>query len=143
MSSSMTRDDLKIPKLDATGKNWPTWKTKLEHAFTVPTPTDPAYQYSPMWIPITAAELQEVVDYEKASLRSNVNLHDMDNRWKAQSSNVFQLGLTILIEGLDSISRSWNRQLYLGFSGNNCLALEDSSLPLRRDVDSVLQDEFP
>ena len=77
MSSSMTRDDLKIPKLDTTGKNWPTWKTKLEHALdvkrlkkylhdTVPTPMNPAYQHSPMWIPITVAELQEVVDYEKA-----------------------------------------------------------------------------
>ena len=73
----MTRDDLKIPKLDATGKNWPTWKTKLEHALgakqlkkylhgTVPTPMNPAYQHLPAWIPITVAELQEVADYEKA-----------------------------------------------------------------------------
>ena len=73
----MTRDDLKIPKLNTTRKNWPTWKTKLEHALgmkwlkkylhgTVPTPMNPAYQYSPAWIPITAAELQEVADYEKA-----------------------------------------------------------------------------
>ncbi|KAN0081298.1 hypothetical protein V8E55_008922, partial [Tylopilus felleus] len=68
---------MKIPKLNTTGKNWPTWKTKLEHALgakrlkkylhgMVPTPMNPAYQHSPAWISITVAELQEVADYEKA-----------------------------------------------------------------------------
>ena len=72
------RDDLKIPKLNATGKNWPTWKTKLENALgtkrlkkylhgTVLVPTNPADGRSPAWIPTTAEEQQEVDDYKKAS----------------------------------------------------------------------------
>ena len=72
------RDDLKIPKLDATGKNWPTWKTKLENALGAKrlkkylhgmalVPTNPADRRSPVWIPTTAEEQQEVDDYKKAS----------------------------------------------------------------------------
>ena len=72
------RDDLKILKLDATGKNWPTWKTKLENALgtkrlkkylhgTALVPTNPADGRSPAWIPTTAEEQQEVDDYKKAS----------------------------------------------------------------------------
>jgi hypothetical protein len=73
----MTQDDLKIPKLDTTGKNWPTWKTKLEHTLgvkwlkrhlygTALSSTDPVSKHSPAWTPATAAEEQEVEDYEKA-----------------------------------------------------------------------------
>ncbi|KAF9227470.1 hypothetical protein BS17DRAFT_659323, partial [Gyrodon lividus] len=56
-----------IPKLDATGKNWLTWKVKLEHALgakqlkgylngTVLMPTHPAERYWPL----------DVTDYERA-----------------------------------------------------------------------------
>jgi hypothetical protein len=73
----MTRDDLKILKLNATGKTWPTWKTKLEHTLgvkwlkrhlygTALNPTDQVSKHSPAWTPATAAKEQEVEDYEKA-----------------------------------------------------------------------------
>ncbi|KIJ11041.1 hypothetical protein PAXINDRAFT_39912, partial [Paxillus involutus ATCC 200175] len=66
-----------IPKLDTTGKNWPTWKVKLKHALgvkrlkgylngTVLMPMHPAEQHSPAWIPTTTAEELEVADYERA-----------------------------------------------------------------------------
>ncbi|KIK79906.1 hypothetical protein PAXRUDRAFT_56004, partial [Paxillus rubicundulus Ve08.2h10] len=77
MSSTTTQDDLKIPKLDATRKNWLTWKVKLEHALgakrlkgylngTVLMPTHPAEWHLPAWIPTMTAEELEVADYERA-----------------------------------------------------------------------------
>ncbi|KAF9218412.1 hypothetical protein BS17DRAFT_575503 [Gyrodon lividus] len=77
MSSTTARDDLKIPKVDTTGKNWSTWKVKLEHALgmkrlkgylngMVLMLTHPAEQHLPAWIPTTIAEELEVADYERA-----------------------------------------------------------------------------
>jgi hypothetical protein len=68
---------LKILKLNTTGENWPTWKTKLEHALgtkqlkkhlygTALSPMDLVSKHSPVWTPTTAAEEQKVEDYEKA-----------------------------------------------------------------------------
>ncbi|KIK76739.1 hypothetical protein PAXRUDRAFT_168914 [Paxillus rubicundulus Ve08.2h10] len=67
MTSITTQGNLKIPKLDATGKNWLTWKVKLAHALSVKRlkgylngmvlmPMHPAEQHLPAWIPTTTAE---------------------------------------------------------------------------------------
>ena len=80
MSSLIIWDELKIPKLNTSGKNWPSWKAKLEHALgtrrlkgylhgTVLILMDPAEQHSPVWIPTTMTELQEVEVLDKRLAR--------------------------------------------------------------------------
>jgi len=77
MSTNKLGDEfLKVPKLDASGKDWPSWKARLELSLVArglsgylngmkPMPSDPAIGKSPAWIPTTPAEQKEVEDYEK------------------------------------------------------------------------------
>ncbi|KIK76840.1 hypothetical protein PAXRUDRAFT_168597 [Paxillus rubicundulus Ve08.2h10] len=66
----------KIPKLDASGKNWSSWKARLEVTLTgrkllsylhgmKPMPIDPTVGKLPAWVPTTPAEIAEVADYKK------------------------------------------------------------------------------
>lgn len=66
---------LKVPKLEASGKNWPLWKKRLELSLAArglsgyldgkaTQPVDPAVGKSAGWKPTTADEKKEVAQYE-------------------------------------------------------------------------------
>jgi len=66
----------KVPKLDASGKDWPLWKGRLElsllargllgHLTNNGKPVNPADANIPGWSPTTPAELAEMQAYEAA-----------------------------------------------------------------------------
>jgi hypothetical protein len=76
--STRTGDKLlEVPKLDASGKDWPAWKARLELSLTArglsgylygtkPMPIDPAEGQSVAWIPTTSLEVAAVRDYEES-----------------------------------------------------------------------------
>ena len=66
---------LEVPKLDASGRQWPIWRRRLEVSLAAqgllgylhgmkPMPIDPADGQSPAWIPTTTEEKEAVREYE-------------------------------------------------------------------------------
>jgi hypothetical protein len=73
----------RIPKLDASGKDWPLWKGRLElsllargllgHLTDAGKPIDPAEGKSAGWSPTTAAEIAATATYEADIIKWNNN----------------------------------------------------------------------
>ncbi|KAJ8594387.1 hypothetical protein M405DRAFT_729837, partial [Rhizopogon salebrosus TDB-379] len=78
MSSNMKHGDefWKVPKLDASGKDWPLWKGRLElsllargllgHLTNNGKPINPADGQAAGWSPTTTTEIAEMQAYEAA-----------------------------------------------------------------------------
>ena len=71
-----TSEDIKLPKLDASGKEWTTWKVRLQVVIanqglsgyldgTMTKPIDPATGQSPGWMATTPDKVKEVTEYVK------------------------------------------------------------------------------
>jgi hypothetical protein len=76
LNMKLGEDFLKVPLLDAAGKDWPLWKGRLELSLSVrdllghldgttPKPKNPADGKPDGWSPSTADELKEMKTYEK------------------------------------------------------------------------------
>ncbi|KAG1881275.1 hypothetical protein F4604DRAFT_1922286 [Suillus subluteus] len=81
MSSNIKHGDefWKVPKLDASGKDWPLWKGRLElsllgrglsgHLTGLGKPINPAAGHAAGWSPTTTTEIAEMQAYETAIIK--------------------------------------------------------------------------
>lgn len=107
--SSNASEEIKLPKLDASGKDWTTWKVRLQLAAgsrglggyldgSKKKPIDPAAGNSPGWTATTSEEIQSVEDYEK----SLATWTEKDTKVRHMIANTLPNTLFIRLVGKDS-----------------------------------------
>ncbi|KAF8833492.1 hypothetical protein BDN67DRAFT_916863 [Paxillus ammoniavirescens] len=105
---------LEVPKLDASGKDWFTWKNRLVVSLTArglvgylhgtePLPISPAEGHSVAWIPTTTAEFEAVHDYDAST-----------KKWVEEDAMVKQQIIVTIPNSLfvEIMSRSTSHEYY-------------------------------